>query len=177
MAVQEKTLTGVELFFDKDDVIVSKTDLKGIITYANNTFAKMAEIKRHDAVGKPHNFIRHPHMPRCIFKLLWDTLSNGKEIFAYVINRSVKGNEYWVLAHVTPSFDTAGNIVGYHSNRRVPNREVLETTIQPLYKQLLEIERSETSSKIGLQKSTEELNRIIEVSGKKYNHFIMTLGE
>ncbi|NVK17545.1 MAG: PAS domain-containing protein [Methylocystaceae bacterium] len=177
MTVQDQTLTGVELFFDKDDVIVSKTDTKGIITYANSTFAKMAEINRQGAIGKPHNFIRHPHMPRCIFKLLWDTIANGKEIFAYVVNRSVKGNEYWVLAHVTPSFDGSGQIVGYHSNRRVPNREVLETIIQPLYKKLLEIEQDEISPKTGLQKSTEELNRIIEDSGKKYNHFIMTLGE
>jgi PAS domain-containing protein len=69
-------IKGKELFFNSDEVIVSKTDLKGIITYANDTFAKLAEISRKDAIGKPHNFIRHPQMPRCIFKLLWDTVSS-----------------------------------------------------------------------------------------------------
>lgn len=177
MTEMAKVLTGVELFFDADEVIVSKTDLKGIITYANTTFAKMAEIKRAEALGKPHNFIRHPHMPKCIFKLLWDTLTSGKEIFAYVVNRSSKGNEYWVLAHVTPSFDQQGNIVGYHSNRRVPNREVLEGVIKPLYKNLLEIERNAPSKKEGLEKSSKALADTVAASGKKYNHFIMTLGE
>ena len=65
-------------------------------------------------------------MPRCVFELLWNTVQDGKELFAYVNNRSSNGDNYWVFAHVTPSFDTTGNIVGYHSNRRVPNREVLE---------------------------------------------------
>jgi len=170
-------ITGKELFFTSDEVIVSKTDLKGIITYANETFAKMAEIKRSEALGKPHNFIRHPHMPKCIFQLLWSMISSGKEIFFFFFNRSSKGNEYWVLAHVTPSFDTSGNIVGYHSNRRVPNRDVLDGVIRPLYKELLEIERNAPTKKEGLEKSSQRLEEVIRASGKKYNHFIMTLGE
>ena len=168
-------LTGKELFFDKDDVIVSKTDTKGIITYANATFAQMAEITRKEAIGKPHNFIRHPHMPKAIFKLLWDTISSGHEIFAYVINRSSLGNEYWVLAHVTPSFDPTGNIVGFHSNRRAPNRNILEATIKPLYETLRQIEQSSSSSKAGLEEAYRHLDGIVQSSGKKYNHFIMSL--
>lgn len=170
-------LTGKELFFDNDEVIVSKTDLKGRITYANEIFAKLAEIKRSEAIGKPHNFIRHPHMPKAVFKLLWDTISNGQEIFAYVLNRSSKGNEYWVLAHVTPSFNNDGQIVGYHSNRRVPNRRVLEGTIQPLYKQLLDIENRAPSKREGLEQSFAALMDVVNSSGKSYNHFIMTLGD
>jgi PAS domain S-box-containing protein len=170
-------LTGVELFFEVDEVIVSKTNLKGIITYANTTFAKLAEIERHEAVGKPHSFIRHPHMPRCIFKLLWENISAGNEIFAYVLNRSLKGNEYWVLAHITPSFDENAQIVGYHSNRRIPNRTVLEDIIKPLYAQLRQIEENAPSAKDGLDKSYDKLMETIHQSGKKYNHFIMTLGD
>lgn len=177
MNIEHGGLTGVELFFEPEEVIVSKTDLKGIITYANDTFAKLAEIQRKDAIGKPHNFIRHPHMPKCVFKLLWDTISTGNELFAYVVNRSSKGNEYWVLAHVTPSFDSTGNIVGYHSNRRVPNRQVLDRVIKPLYSDLLNIEKNATSLKAGLENSCQKLDETINSSGKKYNHFIMTLGE
>lgn len=169
------TLTGKELFFDKDEVIVSKTNTKGIITYANETFARLAEISRKDAIGKPHNFIRHPHMPKCVFKLLWDTIAAGQEIFAYVINRSSKGNEYWVLAHVTPSFDASGAIIGYHSNRRVPNRNVLDGTIKPLYDKLRHIEQTASSSREGLEASFHQLSGVIQSSNKSYNHFIMSL--
>lgn len=177
MSNTQRALTGGELFFDPDEVIVSKTNLKGIITYANDTFAKLAEINKKDALGKPHNFIRHPHMPMCIFKLLWDTISAGNEIFAYVVNRSSKGNEYWVFAHVTPSFDAAGQIVGYHSNRRFPDRQVLDDIIKPLYSDLLSIEKNAVSKKVGLEKSSQKLKEVISASGKSYNHFIMTLVE
>ena len=59
-------------------------------------------------------------MPRCVFKLLWNTIDQGEEIFAYVVNLAGSGDHYWVFAHVTPSFDSEGNIIGYHSNRRPP---------------------------------------------------------
>ena len=78
-------------------------------------------------------------MPRCVFKLLWDRISvDKKEIFAYVINRCANGDHYWVFAHVTPTFDDSGQVLGFHSNRRVPSRDVLNNTIIPLYKTLLE---------------------------------------
>ena len=170
-------LTGVERFFDKDEVIVSKTNTKGIITYANRTFAKLADMSPQQAVGKNHNVIRHPHMPRAVFKLLWDTVSQGHEIFAYVVNRSLNGDHYWVLAHVTPSYDKSGNIVGYHSNRRVPNREIVDGAIIPLYKDLLDLEQSFASPKEGLNAAFEKAVDVIGGSGKEYNHFIMSLGE
>ena len=116
-------------------------------------------------------------MPKAVFKLLWETISSGQEIFAYVLNRSSRGNEYWVLAHVTPSRNNDGQIVGYHSNRRIPNRKVLEGTIQPLYKKLLEIEKNAGSKRDGLEQSYSALMDIVNSSGKSYNHFIMTLGE
>lgn len=175
--MKDITLTGNELFFEADEVIVSKTDLKGKITYANDTFAKLAEIPLNAALGKPHNFIRHPHMPRCIFKLLWDVLSSEQELFAYVLNRSSKGNEYWVLAHVTPSFDQQGNVIGYHSNRRVPKRSILDNIIIPLYKNLRDIENRASSSKAGLEASAAKLAQVIADTGKEYNHFILSLGE
>jgi len=170
-------LSGKELFFDSDVVIVSKTDLKGRITYANKTFADLAGVSPKEAVGQPHNFVRHPDMPRCIFKLLWEGLSSGAEVFAYVVNRSVKGDHYWVFAHVTPSKDKEGKIVGYHSNRRVPDRNILEKKIIPLYKKLLDVENSTSSKKDGLEASFAKLYGAIEASGKEYNHFITSIGE
>jgi PAS domain S-box-containing protein len=170
-------LTGVERFFDPDEVIVSKTDTKGIITYANRTFGRLAGISPLDAVGKPHNLIRHPAMPRCVFKLLWDVISTGEEIFAYVINRSLNGDHYWVLAHVTPSFDQAGQIIGYHSNRRVPKREIVNDVIIPLYEALLKLEQSYESPKEGLQAGFDHALKVIGDTGMEYNRFITSLGE
>ena len=86
--------TGVERFFDDDDIIVSKTDLKGKITYANRVFSQVSGYTEPELIGQPHNLIRHPDMPRCVFKLLWDTVQDGREIFAYVVNLCKGGDHY-----------------------------------------------------------------------------------
>jgi PAS domain S-box-containing protein len=109
--------TGRERTWGDEELIVSKTDLKGIITYANRTFLSVAGYTEQEILGKPHSIIRHPDMPRCVFKLLWDTIESGNEIFAYVKNMAKNGDHYWVFAHVTPTLDAHGNIIGYHANR------------------------------------------------------------
>ena len=120
------TLTGVERHLAPDDIVVSKTDTKGRITYANQVFLDIAGYVENEVVGRPHNIVRHPEMPRAVFKLLWDTISQGNEIFAYVVNRAKNGDHYWVFAHVTPTFDQSGKIISYHSSRRAPRREAVE---------------------------------------------------
>lgn len=169
-------LSGTERFFDKDDIIVSKTDLKGKLTYTNRTFLTIAGMTEKECLGQPHNIIRNPEMPRAVFELLWNTLGMGEEIFAYVNNRSVNGDNYWVFAHVTPSRDETGNIVGYHSNRRVPNRKVLNENIIPLYKELLAIEKSHTSPKDGLKASGGKIQEILKQNGMGFNEFMFSLG-
>ena len=91
----DRQVTGHEVFFDDDEIIVSKTDLTGKITYANDMFLRIAGYKEVEVLGQPHSLIRHPDMPRSIFKLLWDTISAGGEIFAYVMNRCKNGDHYW----------------------------------------------------------------------------------
>lgn len=139
--------TGRETFFDASEMIVSKTDLKGRITYANRIFCRMAGYHERELLGQPHSLIRHPDMPRSVFRLLWDTIEARREIFAFVKNLAKSGDHYWVFAHVTPSFDTKGQLVGYHSNRRVPDRAMLEGAIIPLYAEVLGIERSHANGK------------------------------
>lgn len=78
------TPTGKERFFNENELIVSKTDTGGRITYANDVFLRVAGLTENDALGAPHSLIRHPDMPRAVFKLLWDTIASGQEIFAYV---------------------------------------------------------------------------------------------
>lgn len=168
-------LTGVERFFDDNEIIVSKTDTKGRLTYVNDVFLRLASYTEKDCLGQPHNMIRNPEMPRCIFKLLWDTIEHGKEIFAYVVNRSANGDHYWVLAHVTPSYDINGNIIGYHSNRRTPNRKVLEGVIIPLYKKLLTEENKHANSKDGMAASMKIVTNMLKEKNVEYGEFIAGL--
>jgi PAS domain S-box-containing protein len=168
--------TGVEKTFDPDEIIVSKTDLTGKITYGNRTFYKLAGLPEKKCLGVQHNLIRHPKMPRAVFELLWNTLKDGKEIFAYVLNRSDDGDGYWVFAHVTPSYDSSGNIVGYHSNRRVPNRQVLDAHIVPLYDKLLSVEQSSPEPKAGLKASYQAVLDLLNEHKVGFNQFMFSLG-
>ena len=168
-------LTGKERFFGDDEIIVSKTNLKGHIIYCNDVFLKVSGYTEDEVVGQPHSLIRHPEMPRAIFKLLWDTIQSGQEIFAYVNNRAKNGDSYWVLAHVTPSRDRTGRIIGYHSNRRVPDRNTLTRKIVPLFDMLLREERKHSNGKAGLAASYELLTRQLKESGMEYDKFIATL--
>ena len=124
-----------------NDFIVSKTDLKGRITYVNKIFMNMAEYTENELLGQPHSIIRHPDMPKAVFKYLWDTIAQKQEVFAYVINQTKNGNAYWVYANVTASLDDRGNLIGYYSVRRKPNPKALEI-IKPLYKKMIEVEKS-----------------------------------
>ncbi len=169
-------VTGHERFFDKDDIIVTKTDLKGKITYGNRTFYKMAGYSEKECLGVQHNLIRHPHMPRCIFNLLWLTLAEGQEVFAYVNNRSKNGDHYWVLAHITPSFDVDNKIIGYHSSRRLPDPEIVNKKIVPLYDNLLELEKSIESPSKGMEASTQAVVDLLAEKKMSFNEFTFSLG-
>ena len=168
-------VTGVERFFQEDELIVSKTDLKGHITYANEVFLRISDYTERETLGQPHSMIRHPDMPRSVFKLLWDSIQGGSEIFAYVVNRTKTGDHYWVLAHVTPSRDGSGNIVGYHSNRRVPDKPVITDHIIPLYKSLLAEEIKHPSRKDGMQAGHEMLTGMLRERGMRYDEFVAAL--
>lgn len=172
---QDTTLTGRERFFDKNEIIVSKTDIKGHIQYANPVFMRIGGFEEAELIGAPHSILRHPHMPHCIFKLLWERIQSGQEIFAYVVNRAKNGDHYWVLAHVTPSFDANGTVTGYHSNRRVPERKIVEGTIIPLYQKLLAVEQDNANSKNGMNASLDMLNAILNEKGVTYDEFIFSL--
>ncbi len=164
-----------EIHFSDDEIIVSKTDLKGRITYANDVFCRVAEMRTEDVLGQPHNLIRHPDMPRVIFKRLWDSISSKTEIFAYIKNRSRTGKYYWVLAHVTPSYKKDVHI-GYHSNRRKPKASAI-AEITTIYADLLTIEAQETNRKTGLEKSTAAMDALLSKREMSYSEFIWSLSD
>jgi len=167
-------LTGVERTFGTNEIIVSKTDTAGRIIYANEVFLRVAGFKEAEIIGQPHSIIRHPAMPRCVFKLLWDTIATGKEIFAYVLNRARDGDQYWVFAHVTPTFDSSRNIVSYHSNRRSPKPEAVAKA-KGLYEQLLAIENGHSDRKVGMEASFKALVDQLGALGVPYDEFVFSL--
>ena len=156
----------VERQVSADAFLVSKTDTKGKITYCNIPFAQIVGAKSNELIGKPHNIVRHPDMPRVVFKILWEHVKNKKEVFAYVKNKSFDGSFYWVFANVTASLDQNGNTIGYYSVRRKPNPKALEIII-PLYKQLLEIEKSG-----GIEASSKLLENILKEKNKSYDELM-----
>ena len=162
-------MADIELTFEDDEFIVSKTDLSGKITYGNDLFIRISGYSERELLNKPHNILRHDDMPKIIFKLLWERIKEGKEIFAYVQNRTKSNDYYWVFAHVTPSFDGSGNIIGYHSVRRKPTTEALDT-IKAFYIQLLNAERHG-----GINSSKILLDKTLSSSGKDYDQFIISL--
>ncbi len=168
--------TGREALFAEDEIIVSKTDLRGVITYANDVFFRVAGYTEAELIGQPQNIIRHPEMPRCVFKLLWDTLKSGSEIFAYVLNLARDGSHYWVFAHVTPSYDLTGRNVGFHSNRRVPHADALAKVI-PLYSQLLEVEKRAANPNSGMEASYQTLLELLQKQNLDYSEFVFSLSD
>jgi PAS domain S-box-containing protein len=155
----------------ENDFIVSKTDLKGRITYCNKIFMDMADYTEKELLGEPHNIIRHPDMPKAIFKYLWDTVKNKKEVFAYVVNKTKNGDSYWVYANITASIDEKGNVVGYYSVRRKPNQKALDIII-PLYKKMISVEKSS-----GVEASFKLVTDILKEKGVSYDEFIISIQE
>ncbi len=174
MSINRIQPTGQERRFNVDEIIVSKTDAAGRITYVNDVFCRIGLYAESELVGQPHSIIRHPDMPRSVFKLLWDTVGRGEEIFAFVKNMAKNGDHYWVLAHVTPTFDAQGKIVGYHSNRRVPD-EAAVRQIEPIYREVLAEEQRHTDRKQGMQAGYDLLQAKLRTLGLTYDRFVFSL--
>ncbi|MFN8359589.1 MAG: PAS domain-containing protein [Candidatus Kapaibacterium sp.] len=168
--------TNRERLMREDDFIVSKTDTKGIIEYGNRTFIEFSGYSEKELIGANHNIIRHPDMPRAVFQLLWDTLAQKKEIFAYVKNMSKNGDFYWVFANVTPSYDEKGNVIGYYSVRRCPRQSAVQT-ISGVYNILLNEERKYPSNerKQAIKASTNILLNFLSEKGTTYEELILSI--
>ncbi len=165
--------TNQEKVMRENDFIVSKTDTKGLITYGNEIFMEFSGYSEEELLGTQHNIIRHPDMPRGVFKYLWDTIAAGKEVRAYVKNMAKDGSFYWVFATVTPDYDGAGNIVGYFSVRRAPKRAALQV-VEGLYRQMLEAERA-AGPKNACAASLALLTAVLNEKGLSYDELIAVL--
>ncbi|MBU1658039.1 PAS domain S-box protein [bacterium] len=159
------TIEEKEIVFNEHDLIVSMTDRKGKITYANDIFCKIAGYSHEELIGKPHSIVRHSDMPRVVFKLLWDTVLGGKPISAFVKNRTKEGNYYWVKAYVAPIISN-GEIIRIISYRR-PISSFVKQEISKLYKVLSEHEKSNS-----LDETFEFMLHFLKERNLSYEQFI-----
>lgn len=131
----ESSLDSQEAYLSIDECFVSRTDSKGIIVSGNDVFVRVSGYTRPQLIGSPHNIIRHPDMPKAVFKLLWETIQSGKPIVAYVKNKAIDGRYYWVMASVFP-------IEGGYLSIRIKPTSGLMPTVEGLYAKMLEEERT-----------------------------------
>uniref|UniRef100_UPI0040474E14 PAS domain-containing protein n=1 Tax=Aliarcobacter sp. TaxID=2321116 RepID=UPI0040474E14 len=124
---------GQETVLDDYAFLVSETDAKGNILFANSDFCKIAEYELHELIGKPHSMVRHKDMPKKAFKSLWDTVQKGQVWTGYVKNATKSGGYYWVFATVYP-FESCDGSNGYMSCRRKASEKEIAEAVD-LYKQ------------------------------------------
>jgi len=157
-----------------EDFIVSKTDSSGRITYANRIFMDICGFAESDLLNIQHNIIRHPDMPRGVFRFMWDTLKSGDEFLGFAKNLCSDGSYYWVFANITPDYDKDGKLHGYYSVRRQPPQSALDVLI-PVYKEMLAIEKR-SSAKEAPDKSIAYLVDVVgQVGAKNYNSLVLNL--
>lgn len=123
-----------EISLQRDEMIISKTDLQGRLTYANRAFMRVANFSELQLLGQNHNIIRHASMPRGVFHGLWKTLKSGQEFFGFVKNKTADGDYYWVFANITPDV-MDGEVIGYYSVRRTPSKQAIQV-IEGIYQQM-----------------------------------------
>ncbi len=117
--------------------IVSETDLKGVITYANRKFCEISGYTKEELVGQPHNIIRHPDMPKKAFEAMWNTIKQGNIWTGLVKNLRKDGRYYWVETTITPITDENGIIVKYAAARK-PVSQTSIAEAEKLYKSMNE---------------------------------------
>ncbi len=150
----------------KEDVLISVTDPKGIITEANDIFVKISGYSKEELVGANHNLIRHPDMPRVMFKVVWDHIKDRENIMAIIKNLRKDGRYYWVITDFVTKVDANRNIISYTAYRRAPKEGILKVIV-PMYKALKAIEDF-----AGMAAAEHFLTDFLERRGETYDDFV-----
>jgi len=158
-----------EINLDPTKMIISKTDTRGYIEYANEYFMEICGYEEYELMGQPHNIIRHPDMPKTIFRLMWESLKKGENIHVFVKNMAKDGRYYWVLTNFEMGVDQEGNIVSYYAKRKAaPQNAIAE--INRLYNIIKAIEKKQ-----GEEMALNYLYGLLEEKKMTYNQFILSI--
>ena len=170
MAIQRPTPTNKEIILDPAKTIVSKTDNKGIIVYASDYFIEISGYSLTELMGKPHNIIRHPDMPKVVFEMLWQSIKAKQNMHAVVKNLSKDGSYYWVMTDFKVDVNPeTGNIIAIQASRKAVPKHILPE-IEKLYKDLLAIEKE-----VGMAASVKYLVGFLEENNMTYNDWVLNL--
>lgn len=164
------TPTEKEVQWDKSQTLISKTDKFGNIQYTNQAFESVSGYEASELIQQPHSIIRHPDMPRVIFKILWDNLKIKENFHAIIKNMSKSGDYYWVITNFEIRKDENGIIIGYDSYRKAIPEEIISNYIAPLYQRLLKIEQVN-----GLDVSEKYFKGYLEDRGLTYYEYVANL--
>jgi len=156
-----------EIHIDRQRMIVSRTDLKGVIEYANKDFMDISGYSLDELINQQHNLVRHPDMPAVIFKLMWKRIQLSQDIFAVVKNKTKNGDYYWVTTKFEIRRDSLTNkVCGYIAYRQGADKKLV-AEITKLYDELLLIEKSS-----GIDASEKYLIGFLDSQNKTYDQFI-----
>ncbi len=161
--------TGKEIKLNSKDMLVSKTDTKGDISYGNDKFVEISGYKESELIGAPHSILRHPDMPQAVFYLMWQSIKNGKNIMAVVKNLSRNGDHYWVTTDFDIKKNREGQIRNYIAFRQAAPKDVVKV-IEPLYAKMIDIEKTH-----GMDASVDYLEAFLEEKKMSYNQYIEDL--
>ena len=150
-----------EVVWDKTKTIISTTDKYGTITDVNQTFIDVCGYSASELLGKPHNIIRHPDMPKIIFKITWDNILVGRNFHAIIKNLAKSGEYYWVITDFEVGRNIMGEVVTIMARRRALPQYVITDHIEPLYQTLLKLEKIG-----GMELSNRYFKSFLEKQGK-----------
>ena len=159
-----------EVEWDKTQTIMSKTDLFGTIEYVNDVFTEISGYEDYELMGQPHNILRHPDMPKVIFKVLWGNIKEGNQFHGIVKNLAKSGKYYWIITNFEYLRDDNGNIIKYIAKRKAVPTAIIKNHIEPLYKKLLQIEEAS-----GIETSENYLIGFLEDVGLSYVDLVTKL--
>ena len=141
LTVERPTPIDKEVGWNKSQVVISETDVYGRITNVNDVFCNVCGYSPEEMIGQPHSIIRHPDMPKLVFKLLWDNLKVGNNFIGVIKNLAKSGEYYWVITDFEMRRDATGNITHYIARRKSVPKAVIENYVAPLYETLLKLEK------------------------------------
>ena len=168
LTVERPTPIDREVGWNKSQVVISETDVYGRITNVNDVFCNVCGYSPDEMIGQPHSIIRHPDMPKLIFKLLWDNLKAGNNFIGVIKNLAKSGEYYWVITDFEMCRDAMGNITHYIARRKSVPKAVIENYVAPLYQTLLKLEKVG-----GMELSTRFFKNYLAKQGKDYIDFII----
>ena len=168
LTVERPTPIDREVGWNKSQVVISETDVYGRITNVNDVFCNVCGYSPEEMIGQPHSIIRHPDMPKLVFKLLWDNLKVGNNFIGVIKNLAKSGEYYWVITDFEMRRDATGNITHYIARRKSVPKAVIENYVAPLYETLLKLEKVG-----GMELSSRFFKNYLAKQGKDYIDFII----